>query len=43
MAPSTSQPTPSAGLITFYLVLPAHASSVVNAATPHRKRPLTLG
>jgi subtilase family serine protease len=32
MTPSTSQPTPSAGLITFYLALPAHASSVVNDA-----------
>ena len=31
-APHTSQPKPSAGLITFYLALPAHASSLVNDA-----------
>ena len=31
-APHTSQPQPSAGLITFYLALPAHASSLVNDA-----------
>ena len=31
-APHTSQPEPSAGLITFYLALPAHASSLVNDA-----------
>ena len=31
-APHTSQPKPSAGLITFYLGLPAHASSLVNDA-----------
>jgi subtilase family serine protease len=30
--PSTSQPTPSAGAITFYLGLPAHAGSLVNNA-----------
>jgi subtilase family serine protease len=31
-APYTSQPKPSPGLITFYLALPAHASSLVNDA-----------
>lgn len=31
-APHTSQPKPSAGLITFYLALPAHATSLVNDA-----------
>jgi hypothetical protein len=31
-AAHTSQPEPSAGLITFYLALPAHASSLVNDA-----------
>jgi hypothetical protein len=30
--PVTSQPAPSAGLITLYLALPAHASSAVNDA-----------
>lgn len=31
-APHTSQPKPSAGLITFYLALPVHASSLVDDA-----------